>query len=538
MSGPRFRVLLADPISVSDPEFAPVLGAYPEVSFDAKLANAPADEITRALGEGYDGLVVRSRTKVTAALLEAAGPRLRVIGRAGIGVDNIDVDQATRRGIVVMNTPGGSNVTTAEHAIAMMLALARNIPQAAAAVRAGQWPRSRWMGTEVCNKVLGVIGLGNIGSIVAERARALRMRVIAYDPFVTPEVAARLRVELTSLDEVVAGADFITVHVPLLPDTRGLINAERMRRMKRGVRIINCARGGIVDEEALAAAVREGHVAGAALDVFVKEPPPPDHPLLQLDTVICTPHLGASTDEAQRNVAIAIAQQVAAFLAHGTIQNAVNAPSLSPEVLQVLRPYLLLGEKLGALTAQLIGEPPREVTVQASGEAAEREIRSVTTAVLRGLLTHMLSSSVNYVNAPAMARERGMRVIESRTPQASDYLNALRVEVQTATRRNVVSGAVFGADTLRLTRINDFRMEAVPEGHILLLNNRDVPGVVGRVGTLLGAHQINIAGIELGRERVGGMALSLIHVDEPVSPDVLEELRTLPEIVSAQLLEL
>jgi D-3-phosphoglycerate dehydrogenase / 2-oxoglutarate reductase len=538
MSDTRYRVLLADPISVSDPVFAPVLGAYPEVSFDASLAKAPADEIASALRKGYDGLVVRSRTKVTAALLEAAGARLRVIGRAGIGVDNIDVEEATRRGIVVMNTPGGSNVTTAEHTIAMMLALARNIPQAAAAVRAGQWPRERWMGTEVCNKVLGVIGLGNIGSIVAERARALRMRVIAYDPFVTPEVAARLRVELAPLDDVIAGADFITVHVPLLPETRGLINAERMRRMKPGVRIINCARGGIVDEEALAAAVRDGHVAGAALDVFVKEPPPPDHPLLGLDAVICTPHLGASTDEAQRNVAIAIAQQVAAFLAHGTIQNAVNAPSLSPEVLQVLRPYLLLGEKLGALTAQLLGEPPREVTVQASGEAAEREIRSVTTAVLRGLLTHMLSSAVNYVNAPAMARDRGMRVIESRTPQASDYLNSLQVEVQTASRRNVVAGAVFGAGTLRLTRINDFRMEAVPEGHILLLNNRDVPGVVGRVGTLLGTRHINIAGIELGRERVGGMALSLIHVDEPVSPEVLDELRTLPEIVSAQLLRL
>jgi len=532
------RVLLADPISVADPDFQPVLEAYPDVQFVTGHSSAPADQLPKILADGYDGMVVRSRTRVTAAVLEAAGPRLRVIGRAGIGVDNIDVGEATKRGVVVMNTPGGSNVTTAEHTIAMMLALARSIPQASAAVRAGQWPRERWMGVEVCNKVLGIIGLGNIGTIVAERALGLRMKVIAYDPFVTAEAAARLRVELVTMDQLIERADFITVHVPLVPETRGLINAERLRRTRRGVRIVNCARGGIVDEDALAEALRSGHVAGAALDVFTKEPPPKDHPLLALEQVIATPHLGASTDEAQRNVAVAIGQQVAAFLSRGTIQNAVNAPSLSPEILQVLRPYLLLAEKLGSLAAQLLGEPALEVTVQASGEVAERETRSLTTAVLRGMMSHMLGEAVNFVNAPALARERGIRIIESHTPQASDYLNALQVDVRTATRTTQLAGAVFGQSTVRLTRINKFRMEAVPEGHVLMLTNRDVPGVVGAVGTLLGKRQINIAGIELGRDTVGGNALSLIHVDDAVPDDVLQELRTLGPIVSAQLLRL
>jgi D-3-phosphoglycerate dehydrogenase len=420
----------------------------------------------------------------------------------------------------------------------MMLALARNVPQAAAGVKAGRWEREKWLGTGVCNKVLGIIGLGNIGAIVAERALGLRMKVIAYDPFVTAEIAARLHVELVSLDDLYARADFITIHTPLTAETRGLVGRDTMARMKRGVRIVNCARGGIVDEAALAAAVEEGQVAGAALDVLEKEPPPPDHPLLKLDQVICTPHLGASTGEAQVNVAVAIAAQVADFLCRGIIQNAVNAPSLSPEVLQVLRPYLLLAEKLGALEAQLLSEPPLEITVQASGEVAEREIRSLAAAVLRGLLGHLLSTTVNYVNAPAIARDRGIKVIESRTPQTSEYVNSIRVAVKTPSRATAVEGAIFGADTVRITKIDGFRMEAVPEGHIILLHNRDVPGVVGRVGTLLGQRNINIAGIELGRERVGGMALSLIHVDEPVEPDVLDALRSLPQVVTAQVLRL
>ncbi|MGH7893964.1 MAG: phosphoglycerate dehydrogenase, partial [Candidatus Binatia bacterium] len=531
----RYRVLLSDSLG---PEGLARLREQPGLDIEAKPGLTP-QELCSIIGD-FHALIVRSGTKVTAEVLQHA-TQLRVIGRAGIGVDNVDVDAATKRGIVVMNTPGGSNVTTAEHAIAMLMAVARNIPQAVAAVRAGTWPRSL-LGTEVCNKTLGIVGLGNIGTIVAERALGLRMKVIAYDPFVTAETAARIGVELVTLEEMYPRIDFLTIHTPLTSETRGLIGRAAIAKMRRGVRIVNCARGGIVDETALAEAIGSGHVAGAALDVFEKEPPPPDHPLLKLDQVICTPHLGAATGEAQVSVAVAIAQQVAEFLTKGTIQNAVNAPSLSPEVLQVLRPYLGLAEKLGALAAQLAPQTPTEVTVHVAGDAAEREAKALTTAVLRGLLDRLLdeaeSYSVNYVNAPSIARDRGIRVIESKAPYESGYRNAIGVDVKHASGTTTVAGAVFGADTVRLTRIGEFRMEAVPEGYILMLHNRDVPGVVGRVGALLGENAINIAGLELARAERGGMALSLFHVDDPVPDPVLEALRTQPQVVAATLLRL
>jgi D-3-phosphoglycerate dehydrogenase len=530
----RYRVLLSDPLG---PEGLARLREQPDLDIEAKPGLSP-DELCQTIGD-FHALIIRSGTKVTARVLEHA-KQLRVIGRAGIGVDNVDVAAATKRGIVVMNTPGGSNVTTAEHAIAMLMALARNIPQAVAGVRAGTWPRNL-MGSEVCNKTLGVIGLGNIGTIVAERALGLRMKVIAYDPFVTAETAARIGVELVTLEQMYPRADYVTIHTPLTSETRGLIGRDAIAKMRRGVRIVNCARGGIIDETALAEAIQSGHVAGAALDVLEKEPPPPDHPLVKMDQVICTPHLGAQTGEAQVNVAIAIAQQVAEFLTKGTIQNAVNAPSLSPEVLQVLRPYLRLAEKLGGLAGQLAHETPREVTVYPSGDTAEREVKTLTTAVLRGLLGSLVESAedpVNYVNAPDMARDRGIRVIQSRTPHAGAYRNALGVKMETASGTTRVAGAVFDADTIRVTQIDDFKLEAVPEGYVLLLHNQDVPGVVGRVGTLLGENKINIAGLELGREHVGGMALSLFHVDDPVPDAVLDALRTHPNVVSATLLRL
>jgi D-3-phosphoglycerate dehydrogenase len=531
----RYRVLLSDSLG---PEGLARLREQPDLDIEAKPGLSP-DDLKSIVG-GFHAIIVRSGTKVTADVL-AHATELRVIGRAGIGVDNVDVDAATKRGIVVMNTPGGSNVTTAEHAIAMMMALARNIPQAAAAVRSGKWPRNL-LGTEVCNKTLGIVGLGNIGTIVAERALGLRMKVIAFDPFVTAETAARIGVELVTLDEMYPRIDFLTIHTPLTAETRGLIGRDAIARMRRGVRIVNCARGGIVDEAALADAIKAGHVAGAALDVLEKEPPPPDHPLLALDQVICTPHLGAATGEAQVNVAIAIAQQVAEFLTKGTIQNAVNAPSLSPEVLQVLRPYLRLAEKLGGLAAQLSHETPTEVTVYPSGDTAEREVKALTTAALRGLFDRLLDEdetySVNYVNAPAIARDRGVRVIQSKTPHAGAYRNAIGVKIVTASGTTRVAGAVFDADTIRVTQIDDFKLEAVPEGYILMLQNQDVPGVVGRVGTLLGENRINIAGLELGRQQVGGMAVSLFHVDEPVPDPVLDTLRTHPHVVSATLLRL
>ena len=527
-----YKVLISDSLSVQGLER---LQACPALEIDLR-PGLKGEELLRAI-PSYQGLIIRSGTKVTKEVIDAA-TNLRVIGRAGIGVDNINVDAATKRGIVVMNTPGGNNVTTAEHALSMMLALTRNIPQANASLKSGHWKREKFTGSEICNKVLGVIGLGNIGAIVAERALGLKMQVLAYDPFVSPEAAAKLRVELASLDDIYARADFITVHTPLTKETYGLVNTTAFAKMKKGVRIINCARGGIIDESALSKAIKDGIVAGAALDVFEEEPPPADHPLLQLEQVICTPHLGAATDEAQINVAIAIADQVVNFLTQGVIQNAVNFPPMTPKMLAILQPYLVLGEKLGSFLAQLTTAAPLEIQVEYNGEIVDYDTAPATAAVLRGLLSPFLETPVNYVNAPHIARERGIRVVESRSNQPSDFLNSITVRVTSADVAHTVEGAVFSNNAVRLVRVNDFYLEAVLDGYIIVLNNRDVPGVVGSVGTLLGRHGINIAGLELGRERVGGMAISLIHVDGQVPQAVLSELRTLDPIVSAQQIKL
>jgi D-3-phosphoglycerate dehydrogenase / 2-oxoglutarate reductase len=527
------RVLVSDKLS---PQGLQILRAAADVQVDEVAGLKPPELAAKIVP--YEGLIVRSSSTVTAEVIAAAA-NLRVIGRAGIGVDNIDVEAATKKGVVVMNTPAGNNVTTAEHAISMMLALARSIPQATASMKGGKWEKGRFVGSEVFNKTLGIIGIGNIGSLVAERALGLKMRVIAYDPFISSDTAKRLGVELVGLDALYARSDFISVHTPLTAETRGLVGAAAYAKMKKGVRIINCARGGIVDEVALAAAIASGVVAGAALDVFSKEPPPPDHPLLHLDQVICTPHLGAATDEAQVNVAVAIAQQVVNYLRNGVIQDAVNVPSISPELAAVLGPYLTLCEKLGSLEGQLLATAPAAVEIEYAGEVAEYDVRSLTPAVLRGLLARALeSSAVNYVNAPAIARERGIKVVEAKTTQSKGFLNQVTVTVDSAKGTSIVAGAVFGRSVIRLVRINDFFLDANPEGFILMLHNRDVPGVVGAVGRLLGQANINIARLELGREHVGGMAISLIHVDEPIPDAVLAQLRTQPNIVSAQLISL
>jgi len=528
-----YRVLLSDKLSQQGVD---ILRAATEIQVDEAAGLTPTELAAKI--PPYHGLIVRSGSRVTAEVI-AAAPNLRVVGRAGIGVDNIDVEAATKKGVVVMNTPAGNNVTTAEHAISLMLALARSIPQATASMKNGKWEKGRFTGSEVFNKTLGVIGIGNIGSLVAERALGLKMRVVAFDPFISQEAAQRLGVELVSLDALYARSDFITVHTPLTAETRGLVGTKAFAQMKKGVRVINCARGGIVDEDALVAAIGDGTVAGAALDVFTQEPPPPDHPLLKLDQVICTPHLGAATDEAQVNVAIAIAQQVVNYLTRGVIQDAVNVPSISPELLEVLGPYLTLCEKLGSLQAQLLAAAPRQVSIEYAGEVANYDVKSLTLAVLRGLLNRVLeSSAVNYVNAPAIARERGIQVVESKTSQSKGFLNLVTVTVSSAKGTSTVAGAIFGQRVIRLVRINDFFLDADPEGFILMLNNRDVPGVVGAVGNLLGEAKVNIARLELGRERIGGLAISLIHVDDQVPAAVLERLRTLPNIISAQLIKL
>jgi D-3-phosphoglycerate dehydrogenase len=526
------KILVSDPLASQGLE---LFQQAPGFDVDVRLGLKPA-ELIGIIGN-YQGLVIRSGTKVTSKVVEAA-ENLKVIGRAGVGVENIDVEAASKKGIVVMNTPGGNDVTTAEHTISLMMSLARHIPQAVASLKMGEWTREKFMGVELCNKTLGIIGLGKVGRIVAERALGFRMKVIVHDPFVPTESAARLGVEVVSLDEIYARSDFITVHTPMTNETRGLINSDTFAKMKTGVRIINCARGGIVDEEDLIQALQEGKVAGAALDVFVEEPPRPDHPLLMMDQVITTPHLGASTGEAQLNVAIAVAQQMIDFLSRGIIRYAVNVPSVSPELLSILRPYLTLAEKLGSLQVQMLATLPKEVQIEYSGEVTQYDVAPLTLAVLKGILTPMMESSVNYVNAPVVARERGIKVIESKSSRAGDFASSITVRVKTKDKEAEVEGAIFGSNNPRIVRINDFYFEAIPEGYILILHNKDVPGVVGAIGTLLGEKGINIAGFELGREKVGGMAISLIHVDESIPKKVLDILRHLPNILSAQMVKL
>ena len=527
-----FRVLLSDSLASQGVE---ILRRQPQLQVDVKTGLKPAE--LAGIIAPYHALLIRSATKVTREVIDAA-TSLKVIARAGVGVDNVDLDAATRRGIVVMNSPAGNSVTTAEHAISLMMALARHIPAANSSTKSGKWERGKFMGTEVCNKVLGLIGLGNIGRIVADRALGLKMRAIAYDPILTPEAAARLGVELVSLNDLYERADFITVHAPLTDDTRGLVGAAAFERMKKGVRIINCARGGIVDEAALAAAIESGKVAGAALDVFVEEPPPPDHPLLKLPQVIATPHLGAATDEAQTQVALDTAQQVVDFLLEGVARYSVNIPALSPKEIQAILPHLQLAERLGKLAAQLIGQAPDEVTIGLGGDAANLNAEPICAAALKGLMSAFLDELLNYVNAPFIARERGIRVIETRSRESTEYVNTLSLRVHTPAGAHEVAGSVVGNRAMRLIRIDGFRVEAVPEGYFLMLHNRDVPGVVGAVGTMLGQAKINIAGLELGRDRVGGMALSLVEVDGPVPNEILERLKTVPAITSASLIKL
>jgi D-3-phosphoglycerate dehydrogenase len=528
----NFRVLLSDSLA---PQGIEVLTSYPRLKCDIKTGLKPA-ELAEIIAP-YEALIIRSGTRVTKEVIDAA-TSLKVIGRAGVGVDNVDLEAATRRGIVVMNSPTGNSVTTAEHAISMMMALARHIPAANAAIHSGKWERGKFTGAEVCNKTLGIVGLGNIGRIVADRALGLKMKVIGYDPIVTAEAAGRVGVELVTLNDLFERSDFITVHTPLTDDTRGIVGAAAFAKMKKGVRIINCARGGIVDETALADALRSGKVAGAALDVFVEEPPPANHPLLQFENVIATPHLGAATDEAQVQVSVDIAHQVAEFLLDGTIRHAVNIPAVSPQELEILGPHLTLGEKLGRLAAQLITEAPKELTLAFGGEAANLKPDAITAAVLKGLMSGFLDEELNYVNAPFIARERGINVTETRSREITDYLNTLTLTVKTGAGEHEVAGAVLGNRALRLTRIDGYHVEAVPEGYFLMLHNRDVPGVVGAVGSMLGQAGINIGGLELGRDRVGGTALSIFEVDEPVPSNVLERLKTLPAITAASLLKL
>ncbi|MBV9099690.1 MAG: phosphoglycerate dehydrogenase [Candidatus Dormibacteraeota bacterium] len=511
------RILVADPIADDGVER---LRAAGEVDVATGLG---AQQLAERIAE-YDALVVRSETKVTAALLEAAA-RLRVVGRAGVGVDNIDIGACTERGILVLNAPTGNTIAAAEHAVAMLFALARNIPAADRSLHEGRWERSRFLGMELREKTLGVLGLGKIGFEVARVAReGLRMRVLAHDPLVTPDRAHQAGAELCDMDTLLAQSDILTMHVPLTDVTRGVIGARELARMKEGARLVNVARGGIIDEAALAAAIEKGHIAGAAIDVFVQEPPPADHPLLQLPQVVVTPHLGASTHEAQVNVAFDVADQIVEYLNGGTPRYAVNAPTMLPEELEQLRPYLEVAEKIGLLAAQLAGEKLRRVVCSYAGELAEHDTSILTSQVLRGLFAPFTETRVNQVNAKLVARSMGVDVDERHTTRPMNPESPLLVEV-VGDERLRLAGTQFDS-VPRITRINDFRVDMQPAGTFLVVTHEDRPGVIAAVSSLLAKNDINIARIELGRDRPRGRAVMIMQIDDPVDTPLLEELRT------------
>ncbi|HHI96422.1 MAG TPA: phosphoglycerate dehydrogenase [Thermodesulfatator atlanticus] len=526
------KVLVSDPIAEDGIKILKDAGL--EVVVKTGLSK---DELIQELQQDVEAIIIRSATKMTAEVIEAA-PKLKLIARAGTGLDNVDLEAANRRGIVVMNCPGGNTVSAAEHTIAMMLALARNIPQATASMKAGKWEKKKFMGREITGKTLGIIGLGRIGSVVAERAKGLKMRVIAYDPYVNPDQAAKMGIEIMSLEELLPQADFITIHVPLTKETRGFINKEKFDQMKDGVMFIHCARGGIVNEKDLYEAMVSGKVAGAALDVFEEEPPPPDYPLFKLENFICTPHLGASTVEAQKNVALAIASQVVDFLVHGVVRNAVNMPSVSAELLPVLKPYLSLAEKLGALQAQLAEGPIQEVNIEYQGDVANLDTKPLTVALLKGLLSPALREDVNYVNAPIRAKERGIKVTESKVNTAEDFLNLIKVRIKYPGGENVVGGTIFGKKEPRIVQINNFRLDAIPEGHMLYLMNEDRPGVIGQIGITIGEEGVNISRMHVGQEPAKKANIILLCVDQPVPEKLLAKLAALPAVKMVKALEL
>ena len=521
------KVLISDSLSPAAVQIFKDHGI--EVDFQPNLGK-DKDKLAELIGN-YDGLAIRSATKVTSKILERA-KNLKVIGRAGIGVDNVDIPAATARGIIVMNTPFGNSITTAEHAISLMLALARQIPEADTSTRAGKWEKNKFMGVEIFSKTLGVIGCGNIGSIVADRAIGLKMKVIAYDPFLSAERAMDLGVEKVELDDLFRRADFITLHTPLTEKTKNIIDAAAIKRMKKGVRIINCARGGLVDEAALTEALKSGQVAGAAFDVFVEEPAT-QNPLFSLPNVVCTPHLGAATSEAQENVALQVAEQMSDYLLRGAISNAVNFPSISAEEAPKLKPFIALAEKLGSFAGQLTETAIKEVHITYEGGVAQMKIKALTSAVLAGLLRPMLGD-VNVVSAPVVARERGMAVEETTREAAGDYESLITVTVVTEQQTRWVSGTVYADGRPRIVNIKGIRMDAEFGPSMIYITNLDKPGFIGRFSSTLGEAGINIATFHVGREAAGGSAVALIEIDGELPAEVLAKVKALPQVQQAK----
>jgi D-3-phosphoglycerate dehydrogenase len=520
------KVLISDNLSPRGVEILKKAG----LEVDARSKTAP-EEIEKIIG-GFDALIIRSATKVTAALLEKAA-KLKVVGRAGSGLDNVDIPAATKKGVVVMNTPGGNTVTTAEHTIGMIFACARNIPQAYATLKAGKWEKKKYEGVELFEKTLGVIGLGAIGAVVASRAMGLGMKVLAYDPFISTEKAKQLGIELADLETIYKRSDFITLHTPKTKETANLINKDTIAKMKDGVRIINCARGGIVNEQDLYEALKSGKVAGAAFDVFEKEPPE-NHPLLTLDNFVATPHLGASTKEAQENVATAVAEQIVDYLVAGTVRNAVNVPSVPSDQLPSLAPYIILAERMGLFTAQIIEGGLTQATVEYSGDVSNLKLEPVTLAALKGLLTPTLQENVNYVNAPLIAKDRGIEVKVSQSRDAKEYTSIVTLRVKAGATETTVIGTLNSKKEPRIVQVDNFPMEAVPAGDMLVLMNNDKPGVIGNIGMTLGQNGINISRMQFGRETEGGLAMSVVSVDSVIPDRVMELIKKLPNVLSVK----
>ena len=528
------KVLVSDPIAEAGIE---ILRRIPNTTVDAKLGLKP-EELKAIIGQ-YDALAVRSETKVTADIL-ASAEKMQIIGRAGVGVDNIDVGMATRRGIVVVNSPEGNTLAAAELAVALLLALARKIPQADASLRAGKWERKKFVGTEIYGKTVGVIGLGKIGRNVAQRMKSFETAVVAFDPFATPEGARRIGVELVTLDVLLERSDFITIHVPLNDATRGMIGATQIARMKDGARIINCARGGIVDETALAEAIQSGKLDGVAFDVFSKEPPEADNPLLALSQNVVTPHLGASTEEAQVNVAIDIAEQISDVLQGKSARSAVNLPALSAEELTQVSPYLYLARQIGSLHTQLAagqGLTVESVEIIFNGDFSSMPTESITRATLQGIMSPMLEDPVNVVNAPILAEARGIKVTESFSKTSHEHTCLLSVRAKTAKGERTICGTAYGQDA-RIVHIDGYHVDIIPNGHMIVTQHNDRPGIIGKVGTLLGENRINIGGMHVGRESVGNRAIMVLLLDEPISEALLGQICAMEGMETAQLVTL
>ncbi|MDB4349477.1 phosphoglycerate dehydrogenase [Omnitrophica bacterium] len=524
------RILISDPMAE---EGVKILKREKAFSVDVKPKLPP--EKLKDVIKDYDAILIRSGTKLTKDLIETSN--LKIIGRAGVGLDNIDLDAATKKGVLVVNAPAGNTISTAEHTMSLIMALSRNIPQANKNLKEGNWDRKKFMGVELYGKTLGIVGLGRIGAEVAGRASSFKMNVVAYDPYLPTDVAKKIKVELMDMAELLKVSDYITVHTPITDKTEHMLGEKEFEMMKDGVRVINAARGGIIDEKALLKALKSEKVAGAALDVFEKEPPA-DNPLLKLDNVIVTPHLGASTEEAQVNVAIDIAETLRDALLDKGVKNAVNMPSLGPEELKTVQPYINLAEKIGLMHAQLITGHVKQVDIRYIGDIADFKVEPITAALMKGMLMPILQETVNYVNAPLIAKDRGMKVVESKAGEIEDFASLIWVRVKSDKASNAIAGTIFIKSDPRIVKINDFYVEATPEGCMLVILNKDVPGIIGQIGTILGENNINIARMSFGRDEPGKNAISVLNVDCEVPKEILDEIRSSKNIFDVNMIRL